>query len=126
MLRFGSSELSTHEPQRRAEGWRSDPALAPLIGKLARREAVLLGALLLTFAGVVLGLGLSRSYLGYGVETDFIGAYVPEAQRVLDGEPLLSEFHSPLYPLAIAGLRQLVDDWLLAGVALSVVSGMRC
>ena len=100
------------------------PALATLIGQLARREAVLLGALLLTFAGVVLGLGLSRSYLGYGVETDFIGAYVPEAQRFLDGEPLLSEFHPPLYPLAIAGLRQLVDDWLLAGVVLSVVSGM--
>ena len=94
------------------------------MGQLARREAVLLGALLLTFAGVVMGLGLSRSYLGYGVETDFIGAYVPEAQRFLDGEPLLSEFHPPLYPLALAGLRQLVGDWQLAGVALSVVSGM--
>jgi hypothetical protein len=124
MLRFGSSELSAHEPQRRGEGWRSNPALAPLIGKRAGREAVLFGALLLTFAGVVLGLGLSRSYLGYGVETDFIGAYVPEAQRFLDGEPLLSEFHPPLYPVAIAGLRRLVDDWLLAGVVLSVASGI--
>ena len=124
MLRFGPAELSTDEPQRRTEGWHSDAPFATLIGKLARREAVRLGALLLTFAGVVLGLGLSRSYLGYGVETDFIGAYVPEAQRILDGEPLLSEFHPPLYPLAIAGLRQFMDDWLLAGVALSVVSGM--
>jgi hypothetical protein len=85
---------------------------------------VLLGALLLAFAAGVLGLGLSRSYLGYGVETDFIGAYVPEARRVLDGEPLLSEFHPPLYPLALAGLRQLGGDWLAAGVMLSVVSGL--
>jgi 4-amino-4-deoxy-L-arabinose transferase-like glycosyltransferase len=123
-LRFGPSELPSHEPERRTEGWRYAAALAPLIGQLARRQAVLLGALLLTFAAGVLGLGLSRSYLGYGVETDFIGGYVPEAQRVLDGEPLLSEFHPPLYPLALAGLRQLGGDWLLAGVLLSVVSGI--
>ena len=75
-------------------------------------------------AGLVLMLGLGRSYFGYDVETDFIGLYVPEAQRFLDGEPLLSVFHPPLYPLALAGLRQLVDDWLLAGVTLSVVSGV--
>ena len=124
MLRFGPSELSTVEPQRRTEGRHHDAPLTPLTGKLARWEAVLLGALLLPIAGVVLGLGLSRSYLGYGVETDFIGAYVPEAQRFLDGEPLLSRFHPPLYPMVIAGLRQFVGDWLLAGVMLSVVSGM--
>ena len=51
------------------------PALTtsdPQSGSRAR-EAVLFGALLLAYAGLVLGLGLSRSHLGYGVETDFIG-----------------------------------------------------
>ena len=124
MLRFGPSELSTVEPRPRTGDRHHEPALTPLPGRLARWEAMLFGALLLAYAGLVLGLGLGRSHLGYGVETDFIGGYVPEAQRFLDGEPLLSRFHPPLYPMVIAGLRQLVGDWPLAGVMLSVVSSV--
>ncbi len=102
---------------------RSDGALKAPTYRLERRQDILLGVLLLAYAGLALILGLGRSYLGYDVETDFITLYIPEAQRVLDGAPLLSEYHPPLYPLALAGLRQLLDDWLLAGVTLSVVSG---
>jgi 4-amino-4-deoxy-L-arabinose transferase-like glycosyltransferase len=124
MFGLRQSDLSTDGPLRPIDALRSDKSLAALVSNLERREGILFGALLMAYAGLVLALGLGRSHLGYGVETDFVGGYVPEAQRFLDGEPLLSEFHPPLYPLALAGLRELLDDWLLAGVVLSALSGI--
>jgi hypothetical protein len=126
MLGLRQSDLSTRAPLpvRQAAAPRSETAFAALVSNLDQREGISLGVLLVAYAGLVLALGLGRSHVGYGVETDFIGTYVPEAQRLLDGAPLLSEFHPPLYPLALAGLRELLGDWLLAGVALSVLSGI--
>jgi hypothetical protein len=126
MLGLRRSDLATRGllPARRSDAWRSNAALATLAGHLARRQGILLGALLLAYGGLVLTLGLGRSYLGYDVETDFITQFVPEAQRFVDGEPLLSNFHPPLYPMAIAGLHRLLHDWLLVGVMLSAVSGI--
>lgn len=124
MLGLRHSDLSADATPRQTVRMRSDFAFATLVRNVERREAALLWALLLAYAGLVLTLGLGRSHLGYGVESDFVSTYVSEAQRFLDGEPLLSEFHPPLYPLALAGLRQLLDDWLLAGVMISAVSGM--
>ena len=116
--------MSTEGSLRQSDAMRSDKPLAALVSNLERREGIFLWVLLVAYAGLVLALGLGRSHLGYGVETDFVSTYVPEAQRFLDGEPLLSEFHPALYPLALAGLRELLDDWLLAGVVLSALSGI--
>jgi hypothetical protein len=124
MLGLRRSELSTEGSLRQTDPLRSDEPLAALVSILQRREGALFGALLVAYAGLVLALGLNRSHLGYGVETDFVSSYAPEAQRFLNGEPLLSEFHPPLYPIALAGLRKLLDDWLLAGVVISALSGI--
>jgi Dolichyl-phosphate-mannose-protein mannosyltransferase len=120
------SDHSTRGPHavRQADAVRSDAVLTALASHFRRREGIFFGVLLLAYAGLVLALGLSRSHLGYDVESDFVNPIVPEAQRFLDGEPLLSRFHPPLYPMALAGLRQLLDDWLMAGVVLSALSGL--
>src|SRR5918996_6406781 len=126
MLGLRRSDLSIRGPLpvRPPEDTPSDTAFAARGGNAKRREGILLGVLLVAYAGLALALGLGRSHLGYGVETDFVSTYLREAQRFLNGEPLLSEFHPPLYPLALAGLRALLEDWLLAGVVLSAVSGI--
>jgi 4-amino-4-deoxy-L-arabinose transferase-like glycosyltransferase len=89
-----------------------------------RRERILLGAILLAYTGFVLLLGLGRPYLGYGVESDFIGVSVPEARRFLDGQPLQGQFHPPFYAMAVGALYYLLQNWLLVGVLFSALSGL--
>ena len=79
--------------------------------------------MLALFCAFVLLLAAGRSYIGYN-ETDFINFTVPEAQRALDGEPLLSLYHPPLYALIIAGMKAVFGSWLAAGLAVSLLAGV--
>ena len=81
-------------------------------------------ALVAVYAGLVLAFGSTRRYLGYGTETDFIGGFIPDAQRFLSGEPLLSQFHPPLYSIMVGSVYSLVGDWLQAGLAVSWIFGI--
>ena len=79
-------------------------------------------ALLLVVLALPLGLAAGRGHLSFGVETDFLGLFVPEAKRLLAGEPLLIAFHLPLYPAALALVWSLLGDWVAAGIALSLLA----
>lgn len=81
-------------------------------------------ALAAVYAGLVLAFGFTRRYLGYGVETDFIGGFIPDAERFLSGEPLLSRFHPPFYSILVGSVYSLVGDWLRAGLVISWISGV--
>ena len=81
------------------------------------RAALLLAAILLP-----LGLAAARSWLSFGSETDYLGLFVPEAKRLLAGQPLLIAFHLPLYPAAIALVWSLLGDWVRAGIAVSLLA----
>lgn len=72
---------------------------------------------------MIVALALGRSLIGYH-ETDYVQFFVPDAQRLLDGEPLASPFHPPLYPVVIAAAGALLGDWLAAGLAVSLLSGL--
>ncbi|MEM9906482.1 MAG: glycosyltransferase family 39 protein [Cyanobacteria bacterium P01_D01_bin.44] len=76
-------------------------------------------ALCIVFISLV---SLSRNYLGFGTETDYIGGFVPEAQRLMRGEPLLLEFHPPLYPMMLALVQIFTQDWFRTGVLISLVA----
>jgi len=67
---------------------------------------------------------IGNQTLGYGVETDFLSRFVPEAERFLAGEPLKLEFHPPLYPITLASFYLILGDWVLAGILLSLLSAM--
>ena len=67
---------------------------------------------------------IGNQTLGYGVETDFLSRFVPEAERFLAGEPLKLEFHPPLYPITLASVYLILGDWILAGILLSLLSSM--
>ncbi len=79
------------------------------------------GFVLLATALIAWGAG-GRAYLGFGVENDLFMQYLPEAQRVLDGEPLQLPYHPPIYPVLLALTTAAVGDWLTAGVVISIVS----
>ena len=89
---------------------------------LARRHLALV-LLAVTYVAFILGVGLSRSYLGYH-ETDYVQFFVPDAERFLEGEPLQGAFHPPLYPVLIAGAYAFLGDWLAAGIAVSFGFGL--
>lgn len=86
-------------------------------------ELGLFVAALAIYAVFIATAGLGRDALGYGTETDFIGAFVPEAERLLRGEPLNSTFHPPLYAFLLAAAHSVAGDWAGAGFLLSHVSG---
>lgn len=69
-------------------------------------------------------IAFSRSYPSFGVETDFIGMFVPEAERILAGEVPRAGYHPPLYPLALSLMFLLIGDWFEAGLSLSLLSSV--
>lgn len=93
------------------------------LGHIAQWENTAFAFMLTLFCAFVLLLGAGRSYVGYN-ETDFINFTIPEAQRALNGEPLLSLYHPPLYALIIAGMKLVFGSWLAAGLAVSLLSGV--
>jgi hypothetical protein len=76
-------------------------------------------AVTVIFLAVLAG---GRTLAGYGTENDFIGSMVPEAARLLAGEPLLSSFHPPFYPVVLSGAYRLTGEWLAAGKAVTLAS----
>lgn len=87
-----------------------------------RRTLVALGVAVLAIAALIAWLALGRTFLGYGTESDFLDGFVPEAQRLLNGEPLRVEFHPPLYASVLAVVQAAVGDWFRSGLLLSWLS----
>jgi 4-amino-4-deoxy-L-arabinose transferase-like glycosyltransferase len=106
-------------------GSRPAPASA-MPGSLRLRERLFadpwLTVLLLAAIAPPFVLAAGHRWLNFGVETDFLGLFVPEAKRLLAGQPLLIAFHLPLYPAALALGWRLLGDWVQAGIALSLLA----
>jgi hypothetical protein len=72
----------------------------------------------------ILIVGAARHYLTYGTETDFIDTFVPDARRFLQGQPMESGVHPPLYSIVIAVVYLVTRSWLRAGLLVSWISGV--
>lgn len=94
-------------------------ALAVLSAKPVLALAVIVAA----YGAVILGIAAGRSHIGYH-ETDYVEFFVPDAQRFLDGAPLQSLFHPPLYPMLIGGAYALLGNWLAVGIGVSCLFGL--
>jgi len=91
---------------------------------LSRRD-VLTGVAAAALAAVPIAvLAIGRVYPTYGTETDFVSGFVPEAERILQGGPLLIRFHPPLYSLALAGGHLLGISWFATGLVLSCMAAV--
>lgn len=67
-------------------------------------------------------IAFNRDSFNYATETDYLGGFVPEALRIIKGEPLLVHFHPPFYALSIAVVYTVTGDWMKAGMIVSVLS----
>ena len=90
---------------------------------MTRRTALALVAAL-PLVALLASVSLGRTEPNYGAETDFLGSFVPEAQRLLRGEAPRLEFHPPLYPAALALVFRAGGDWLSAGLWLSALGAL--
>lgn len=88
------------------------------------RERFALGAGVLVVAACIAYLSLGRGHASYGTETDFLGAFVPEAARLLAGEPLEIAHHPPMYAAVLATVQALVGEWFRAGLVLSWLAAL--
>lgn len=79
---------------------------------------------LLLLSAAVTWLALDRTFFLGGVEADYLGTFVVEAKRFLEGKPLLLKFHLPLYSILIAALNSLIKDWFFTGLLVSWVSNL--
>ena len=66
----------------------------------------------------------TRSVFIYNAETDVIGRFIPEAKRFLSGHPMNIEFHPPFYPIVLGMMHLVTDDWLQAGLIISLISAI--
>ena len=74
---------------------------------------------------VILGvIAFQRDVYNYNTESDYLGGFIPEAVRLLRGEPLEIDFHPPLYPAIIAGLQLLIRDWFATGLLVSLAASL--
>ena len=62
----------------------------------------------------------ARQLTNVNTETDFIGAFQPEAARFMSGQPMEILFHPPGYPISLATVYSIVNDWFTAGLVISV------
>lgn len=84
----------------------------------------LLATAVMVFMLGVLSVSVKRTGLGRGVETDFVAIFAPEAARILAGEPLELYYHPPGYALALAAVKSVVDNWLIAGLLISACAAV--
>lgn len=73
---------------------------------------------------LITALAFRRSFPGFGVETDYIYTFVSEAQRILCREPLILQWHPPLYSFALAMVYLAVGDWFSTGLMVSILSSL--
>jgi len=87
-----------------------------------RRDDLAGAALCVAVLIVALVVGRFHQIGGFGVETDFYGAYAVQAKNLLEGRPYTYLQQPPGYPLLLAAASLLVDDLFLAAKIISAVA----
>lgn len=89
---------------------------------MKRRENLILLCVTALCFLLISFLSFQRSYFGFGTETDYLGGFLPEAQRIIQREPLLLEFHPPLYSIFLALVQTMTQEWLRTGLLISLAA----
>lgn len=97
--------------------------MSPQLRRWLYDREVALAALAVLLTTVFLAvLAVGRVYFTFGVETDYLGLLIPEAERVLEQRPLLVQYHPPLYPLVMALGWVVVANWWIIGILISLAA----
>jgi hypothetical protein len=60
----------------------------------------------------------------YGVESDFFGAYVPQAQKFMDGELVIDKYKGPGYIIILGLFNVLTQNYFTAGILIGIISAV--
>ncbi|MFC1880771.1 hypothetical protein ACFL2S_04630 [Thermodesulfobacteriota bacterium] len=88
--------------------------------KVSIDSYVYFGALVLIL--LLAFMSFSRQTIHYGVETGFLGGFVPETQRFLSQDPHRVGAHPPFYSITLASVYWIIGDWFKSGLILSLLS----
>ncbi|MCI0620392.1 MAG: glycosyltransferase family 39 protein, partial [Acidobacteria bacterium] len=88
----------------------------------ALRDHLCLALAVVLFVSGVGFVSFQRQYFNYGTETDFLGGFLPEAQRFLNADPLELPAHPPAYPITVALLSLVIGDWGITGRLISLAA----
>jgi len=78
--------------------------------------AALLGSMMVAYFSI------GRKYFTFSTEVDYIARHLMDAQRLLNGEPLLLHFHPPFYSIILAPFQIIFQDWFTTGLVVSWIS----
>ena len=91
---------------------------------IGRKDKILAVIAILFFSLFISYLALDRTFLTFISETDYLGGYIPEAKRLLNGQSLMLKFHPPFYSIILAGTNLVVQDWFTSGLLISFISSI--
>ncbi len=95
---------------------------AALRDEAERRHDIAAAALCLAVLAISLIVGHFHRVGGFGVETDFYGAFAIQAKNLLEGRPYTYPHHPPGYPVLLAATSLLTGDLFVAGKIISAVA----
>ena len=82
-----------------------------IIDKVKDKYQNLFGVFLVLAGSIITALlAFSRNFFNFGVETDFLTSFVPDAVHFLNFEPLRLKFHPPFYSIGLAGTYMIFSD----------------
>ena len=58
----------------------------------------------------------------YGLETDFLARYVPNAESFLNGSIAIDGFQGPFYPMLLGVFKMITGDYMIAGQLINIIS----
>jgi hypothetical protein len=88
--------------------------------RVARDLPAITAAVLVVLCAIVVGsISLDRQYFNVDTETDFLGTFMPDAERLARGVPLVMAYHPPGYPAVLALVQGGLGDWLASGLLVS-------
>ncbi len=78
----------------------------------------------LFFLALLIVVGQFHKIGTFGVETDFYGAYVENAKKIMSGERYYEEDHGPGYFFVLISFYYVFGDFFLAGKFISIISSV--
>ncbi|MBC8343265.1 MAG: glycosyltransferase family 39 protein [Bacteroidetes bacterium] len=58
----------------------------------------------------------------YGIESDFVGAYIPQAMKLSDGIFIIDKYKGPFYPMVLYVINLFFNNFLNAGIFIAILS----
>ena len=85
----------------------------------------ILATCIIAVSGIAIGFfAFNRSFMTFDTETDYLGVFLPVAEQLLTGEPVVLYMHPPFYSVVLALVQIFTKDWFTTGLIVSLLSSI--